>query len=356
MAAITETELKRQLAEGSPASLYLVAGEEKYLVKRWAQRVIKAAAGDSFPEFNRNELGSAAAVDAIADAAEALPLFAPHKCVAVADWDPETRDQTELQKLKELLQNLPETTTLLFWYPTLDLDGKKSKTKNFMKWAAQHGGSLLCQRREVSDLRRLLLREAEKAGCTLSRENASRIIDYAGQDLTQLLNEMQKLCAYALGSRPPGEETPPEITAAMVEELVPKSTEATAFLLANALVAGNYEKAYGHLDALFQQGEDPIAILGALSSVYVDMYRVKAALESGLPATAPAEYGDYKGREFRLRNGERNARGVPLPVLGESLSLLLQADLALKGSKLSPRTVLDQLIARLLLAAKEAGR
>lgn len=28
MAAITETELKRQLAEGSPASLYLVAGEE----------------------------------------------------------------------------------------------------------------------------------------------------------------------------------------------------------------------------------------------------------------------------------------------------------------------------------------
>ena len=111
-----------------------------------------------------------------------------------------------------------------------------------------------------------------------------------------------------------------------------------------------------HLDALFQQGEDPIAILGALSSVYVDMYRVKAALESGLPATAPAEYGDYKGREFRLRNGERNARGVPLPVLGESLSLLLQADLALKGSKLSPRTVLDQLIARLLLAAKEAGR
>ena len=162
MAAITETELKRQLAEGSPASLYLVAGEEKYLVKRWAQRVIKAAAGDSFPEFNRNELGSAAAVDAIADAAEALPLFAPHKCVAVADWDPEARDQTELQKLKELLQNLPETTTLLFWYPTLDLDGKKSKTKNFMKWAAQYGGSLLCQRREVSDLRRLLLREAAK--------------------------------------------------------------------------------------------------------------------------------------------------------------------------------------------------
>lgn len=354
MAAITETELKRQLAEGTPASLYLLFGEEKYLVKRWAKRIIKAAGGEEFPEFNRNELGSAATADAIADAAEALPFFAPHKCVAVADWDPESRDQTELQKVKELWQNLPETTTLLFWYPTVELEGKKSKTKNFLKWAGQYGRTLLCQRRDASELRKVLLREAEKAGCTLSRENASRIIDYAGQDLTLLLNEMQKLCAFARGSQPKGEETPPEITAAMVEELVPKTTEATAFLLANALVAGNYETAYRHLDALFQQGEDPLAILGALGSVYVDMYRVKTALESGKPATAPAEYGDYKGREFRLRNGERNARGVPLSTLGESLSLLLQADLALKGSKLSPRTVLDQLIARLLLASKGA--
>ena len=76
MGAINETELKRQLSQGQLSSLYVVRGEEKYLVSRWARRILKAAGGDSFPEFNRNELGSSATVDAIADAAEALPFSA----------------------------------------------------------------------------------------------------------------------------------------------------------------------------------------------------------------------------------------------------------------------------------------
>ena len=307
------------------------------------------------PEFNRNELGSSATVDAIADAAEALPFFSGHKCVSVPDWDPELQDATELSKLQELLENLPETTTLVFWYPTQEPDGRKAKVKNLWKWASQYGQVLECRRRDPSELRKVLLREAEKAGCSLSRENAGKILEYAGLDLHLLLSEMQKLCAYALGTAGENPASPPEITAAMIETLVPKTAEATAFLLANALAAGNFEGAYRHLDTLLTQNQEPIAILGALSSVYVDMYRVKAALESGKPATAPAEYGDYKGREFRLRSGERNARGVPLSVLRRSLALLLQADLALKGSKLSPRTVLDQLIARLLLASQEAA-
>src|SRR5699024_2230787 len=55
MGAINETELKRQLSQGQLSSLYVVRGEEKYLVSRWARRILKAAGGDSFPEFNRNE-------------------------------------------------------------------------------------------------------------------------------------------------------------------------------------------------------------------------------------------------------------------------------------------------------------
>ena len=295
MGAINETELKRQLSQGQLSSLYVVRGEEKYLVSRWARRILKAAGGDSFPEFNRNELGSSATVDAIADAAEALPFFSGHKCVSVPDWDPELQDATELSKLQELLENLPETTTLVFWYPTQEPDGRKAKVKNLWKWASQYGQVLECRRRDPSELRKVLLREAEKAGCSLSRENAGKILEYAGLDLHLLLSEMQKLCAYALGTAGENPASPPEITAAMIETLVPKTAEATAFLLANALAAGNFEGAYRHLDTLLTQNQEPIAILGALSSVYVDMYRVKAALESGKPATAPAEYGGLQG-------------------------------------------------------------
>ena len=365
MPEIAEAQLKQQLAAGNASGVYLIAGEEKYLVKRAAGRFIKKAEKEAFPEFNSHAFTNDSGVDSIADAVQALPFFAEHKCVAVADFNVDEKDSTELQKLYELLDVTPDTTSLVFWYPTLDFDGKKSaKWKKFLKVMGEKGSVLFCERRTGPELQKLLLREAEKAGCVLSRQNANRILEYAGQDVTALLHEMEKLCAYALGQEtlrspegplsaelPPNKE-PVEITAEMIEDLVPKTTETTVFLMSNALVAGNYERAYQLLDLLFYQNEEPIAILGALSSAYVDMYRVRAALGSGLSASAAGEYGEYKGREFRLRNAERSVRNLRSDILRNSLDLLLEADMALKGSRLSGRLVLEELVAKLLLAAK----
>lgn len=58
MPELTEAELKKQLAAGELCGVYLIAGEEKYLVKRSASRLVKKAAGEAFPEFNRNEFGN----------------------------------------------------------------------------------------------------------------------------------------------------------------------------------------------------------------------------------------------------------------------------------------------------------
>lgn len=351
MPEIGEAELKKQLAEDKLYSIYLIAGEEKYLVKRLASRLIKKAGGESFTEFNLNEFTNESSVDSIADAAQALPFFAERKCVSVTDFNIEEKDGVAVDKLYELLDVTPDTTVLVFWFPTLDFDTKKSaKWRKLVKAVGEKGGVVMCGRRTAQELSRLLVRESEKAGCVLSRQNAERIIEYAGQDVTQLLNEIEKLCAYAIGQA--ADEAAPEITAGMIEQLVPKTTETTVFLMSNALVAGNYEKAYKLLDTLFYQNEEPIAILGALSSAYVDMYRVKTALESGLQSSGAADYGDYKGREFRLRNAERSARNLRPEVLRASLGLLLEADMALKGSRLSGRIVLEELIAKLLLAAK----
>lgn len=355
MPELTEAELKKQLAAGELCGVYLIAGEEKYLVKRAAGRLLKKAGSEAFPEFNSNEFGNDSSVDSIADAALALPFFAEHKCVFVSDFNVEEKDAVELQKLYELIETSPDTTSLVFWYPTLEFDGKKSaKWKKLLKAVGEKGGVLLCERRSGAELQKLLLREAEKAGCSLSRQNAVRIVEYAGQDVTQLLHEMEKLCAFALGQAEDG-EAPPEITEEMIEALVPKTTETTVFLMCNALVAGNYEKAYSLLDVLFYQNEEPIAILGALSSAYIDMYRVWVALESGLSASAAGAYGDYKGKEFRLRNAERNVKNMKPEILRESLELLLETDLALKGSRLPGRIVLEELIAKLLLTGAKKG-
>jgi DNA polymerase-3 subunit delta len=343
VAVLTETELRKQLSEDKLERLYIIYGAEKLMVRRLAQRLIKKAGGDVFPEFNCNLFGSESTVDAIADAAEALPFMAERKCVSVEDAPLGQWDKTEQNKLWELLDNLPETSTIVFWFPTAEYTGKDTAWKNLLKKGEKAGAVVECKPKDAADLRKLLMREAEKAGCTLSRDVASQIIEYAGTDLRKLLGEVEKLTAYC------GEG---EITRQMVEDLVPKTTETTVFYMARALTSGNYEKAYRMMDQLFYQNEEPIAVLGALSSVYVDMYRVKAALESGKTFEAPMEYGNYKGMAFKLKNAQSAARSLTAEQLRQCLHLLLEADLQLKGSRLDPRIVLDRLIAGLLLAAK----
>lgn len=347
MPTVDEMGLKKRIASGELGGLFVVAGEEKLLVKRLARQLIKRGAGDAFPEFNDQAFTDESSLDSVGDAAQALPFFSDRKCVSVADFDVETKNSQDLDKLYELWELSPETTTLVFWYPTLDFDGKRStKWKKFLKQAEERGTVVFCERRSQSELLRYLTREGEKAGCVLSRQNGLKLLEYAGQDLTALGNEMEKLCAYALGR---GER---EITGEMIEELVAKSMETTVFLLAKALVAGEYGKAYTLLDTLFYQREEPIAIVGALGASYLDMYRVRAAVESGQSYEAAAQYGDYKGKDFRLRNAQKNGRGVSQQVLRESLHLLLEADLALKGSRLDQRIILEELVAKLLLAAR----
>lgn len=341
MPQITETQLKEQVGKAQFANIYFFFGEEKTLVKNAVRRILKKLDLSQFPEFNLNELPHTATVDQIADAALALPFMAERKCVTVSDFNVEALDSSEAKKLEELLESVPESTVLIFYLPTLDCDTKKNaKWRDFFKNLESVGYWVEFQKRSDSDLEKYLCREAEKMGCELSRYLAGKIVRNAGNDLNTLQNELSKLCAFAGGGT---------ITDEQVETIVTKNLETTVFLLSNALVRGNYAKAYSLLDLLIRQGEKPISILSILSNAYIDMYRVRAAVQSGLNTTAPMEYGDYRGREFRLRNAANDMRDLSLEMLRESLDLLLECDLTLKLSAQSmDRITLETLFAKLL--------
>lgn len=355
MPVITEQELKAQMNGGALASLYLLKGQEKLLVKRAANKLIRQAGGEAFPEFNRSELSGEAEVEQIADAAAALPFMAGHKCVAVSDFNAGERPQADLEKLLELLDDLPETTTLVLYFPTLAVDGKSAKWKRLVERAGKRGYVVDFPQREAGDLRQILNKTAERQGCRLTRPALNRLLEYAGSDLHLLLCEMEKLCAYTLGR---GEQ---EIGPEAVELLTAKSTEATVFVMMDALIAGEARRVYAILDGLFFQNAEPVMILGAMVTPYLDMLRVKAAMDSGLPTDAPLEYApEYKPDRnkrinFRLRKAQQNLRLFNTQTLRACLNLLLEADGALKGSQLDGRVVMERLAAQLMAAQRGAG-
>lgn len=346
MPEITETEFKKQIERGTFGSLYLLHGEEKYLLKLYANRLIEKACGGAFQDFNLQRMdGGSVSIDEMAAAVEAVPLLSERKCVAVSDLDVEARSASDLSKLYELIGMVPESTVLVFYLPSVEIDYKKSaKWKKFLG-AVQKAGNTVCFKRKTqADAEKMLCAAAAKRHCELSRADAGKIIEYTGNDLQALFHELEKLCAYV----GPGKE----ITRREIDQLVTKNYETTVFMLSRAILARQYDKAYSILDLLFYQNEEPVSVLAVLSTAYLDLYRVRAAVQSGESALEPAKYFDYKGKEFRLRNAERDGGRFSIEMLRESLDALLNADVALKSARGNRRTVMETLIARLLLIAE----
>lgn len=341
MPEIKEAELKRQIEKSDFAHLYFLYGEEKYLVEYYARKLITKAGGKDPSDFNLQKFcGTNAGIDAVAAAVEALPVFAERKCVAVSDPDINALHGAEAGKLWQLFDDLPNTCVLVIYLPTLVFDEKRDKNwKKFLSKANAVGNIVPIRRRSTAQLVRMMRSAADKRGCMLSEKNATQMLSLCGSDLSTAVNEIEKLCAYT-GSG--------EITAQAVELLTAKNLEARVFDLSKAILAGNSDRAYAVLEQLFNQNEEPVAVLSVLAGAYLDLYRVKVSLQSGFSALEPAKYFDYARKEFRLTNAEYSAKHFSVPMLRQSLRVLLKTDLQLKSARGNRKLALEKLIAELI--------
>lgn len=356
--AWSETELKKHLKQDQPAGLYVLYGEEPYLTDYYAELIVQKAMGkdgedNPLREFNYRKFdGQETAWDTIEEAAEALPLMAERKCVLVKDYDVAAAGGN-WDRVIALAEDPPEDTVLIFQMDSIQPDSRKNtKWRQFLALAEKNGICTAFKRKTEGESVKLLCSGASRRGCVLSTDTARLLVEQCGNDLNLLLNELDKLCAMALGMAQEKTDALPEITRDLVEQAANKNLEASVFDLSKAILQNHYDRAYTILHRLFSQKEDPVAILAVLSNAYADLYRAKVAGTAGVPVESLAEDFAYRGREFRLRYAARDCSRLSLQVLRDSLEILARADLTLKSSKMDKSTVLEQTAARLILTAK----
>ncbi len=347
MAKLSEQEFKKEVSQGFK-NLYLIYGEEKYLVKNYTDYLVKKVAGKEPNDFDLVRLSSGASVDTINAACEQLPVLSRYKCVVVSDMDIDERSESELKTLLDMCSDIYEDCVLIFTMPTLQKDGKKSKKlQKLAALTAKIGTVLELSKRGDIALESQLVSWAEKQDCILSRINASKIISLCSTDMNTLKNETDKLCAYVC------DREKKEITEADIKLLTVKNTEVRIFALSDSVARNDLAGAMRQLDALFEQKERPEVILSVLSSTYVDMYRVRVAVESGRKASDAAKDFDYGKRDFVLKKAESNSRNYQTSTLRKFLDAILDTDAALKSTRAEPRILLETLVERLILIAGE---
>ncbi|MBR1779385.1 MAG: DNA polymerase III subunit delta, partial [Clostridia bacterium] len=293
MAHISVSDLKKQISNSSFGGFYFLFGQEKYLIKQYTQNLISSILCSNINDFNFKAFNSEELnLRELEDAIETVPFLSPNKCILVQDLDIDSLSSEEIKRLKEIIANIPAQTVLIFSHMTLEVDMKKSsKLKAFLKSLENIGSFVEFTKLSKSDLAKYLIKLAEKADKELSQANAYKLIDFCGENLLDLKNELEKLVAFS---------TAEKILSEDIDQVASKKLEANIFDLSKAISQKNLKKALGILNILLDKKEEPIAIVSLIASAYIDIYRTKVCHATGVPIKEIANHFDYKRKEFRL--------------------------------------------------------
>ncbi len=345
MALFNEDTLKKQIKSGDFSRVYIIYGSEGYLKQYYADLICKKSVGKDFEDFNLKKLeGRDTSLNEIYDCISAFPMMSEYTCTLVKDY-PLTEFVNDQNKINDefnsVITDIPESSILVFWMDTVEVDEKNKKWTSLIKLFDSVGVCAKIEKRTRSALEKLLVSSAAKKDCTLSRENAGYIITLVGEDMATLQNELNKVCAFANSG---------EITREHIDKTVIISVEAKVFQLSRMIVRGEADNAFENLNNLFKLREEPIAILAVLSKAFIDMYRVKAIKETGTSYSKLAEDfpASYRGRGFILDNAANDSKSYSVTQLQNALDILSDADRRMKSTAEDNKTILEELILRLL--------
>ena len=331
-----ENALRSELQAGKVRPAYFFYGEEDFLTRTYTDMVIKTAGALEGDGLNLLRFRGVPDMDKLSDFAESMPFFAPNKCVRITDLDPESLDNQQLKDMIKLVEELPETTVIVFALITTALDDTKpkAKTKKLVETVEKRGAVCKFPLLSVNAVAGMAARKAAKAGCTLSAQDAAFLAERCGCSLTLLQTEVEKLCTYRQSG---------EITRADISALVPRTLDASAYDLSELLFAGNCGAALRMLDDLFQQHVEPVLILSAVSGAFVDCYRGKLAVRAGKSSQqAAADFGYFGGRAYYFGKACTKARGLSDGYLNACMEVLFRTNRLMNSSKTDSRLLLER--------------
>lgn len=344
MPILKEADFKKHISSKQFSNLYFIDGEEKMLVSKYTDVLIKKLMGSDLPEFNFHTFDSQCDVTEVSVACDVMPFMCDKNCVKIADLDIESLNTADLDSFVNIAKNISDTTVLILTMPTLTPPVKATKKYKKLRDVFEKNGVVVdMSRRSDISLEKTICKWANECGSKISPINASVLIRTCSNDLNILHSEIEKLSAFA------GEN---EITTEMIEKLATKNLQARIFDLFDFVIAQNGDKAMQILDVLFYQREDPMAVLITLSNAYVDMYRARIATENGIPMKIFADELSYKNRAWVLDKMARQSKNISTVSLRLSIDAILDLNERMVSVTVNPRVELEKLIARLILIAR----
>lgn len=333
--------LKQAIRTKNPGNLYFFYGEEVFLLHHYLQQLYKVVIDELTESFNYHKLTSETFdIREFADCVENLPMMAERTMVIVDEIDIFKMNESDREKMIDILSDIPEYCTVVFTYETTSFKPDK-RLKKLWEVVSKNGELIEFAKQNQRDLVAWITRHFAANGKRINPDLCVYLIDITDGTMTSLSGEISKISAYS-GSD--------EIRRSDIDAVTEPVLDAVVFQMTDLLSQGDYGGALVKLQQLLKMQQEPIAILGAIGGHFRRMATARTLLDHGKNASDLMRLcgmADYPARKTMSAAGRFSAK-----FYAKAAELVLDSDRQMKTSFDDPKRILELLVMGL---AREVG-
>ena len=338
MSLLSPTTLGKEIRENNIYCVYYFYGHDVSTLEAYTNKLVKRLCPVDAQAMNLHKFdGKKLDIPALADAAQALPLFAERVVITINDLNMDSVNKDDADAVRKILKSIQDGTTVIIYATGTDLYRNKKNLTDKNKRFCDFCNKIGC----VCDFALKNTYEMVLSGDTTNCKPGQFVNIQIKGNTAFVKQEIKKLADYS-GSG--------EITKETIDLLCIKHVESDGYSLAMNIVRSRADLVFARLDELSQQNYEPFEILGIISFSVSDMLRAKLARSSSLNISDVVSNFDYpKNREFAVKNMYNDCANISLNRIKSILEILSDTDLTLKthsSGKSSDMLTLEQGIAR----------
>lgn len=334
------TALLRELKEKGTQRLYLLWGAEDYLRDSFIDEIRKLCLESGSSEFNLHRLsGTPLNMQKLSEAVDAMPFMGEKTLVEVHDFDINSVKDEDTERLKGIVSDIPEYSTVVFSLPTgYEPDGRLTAMKTLKKL----GSAIEFTTQSQGLLINWITRRFSALGKNIGRSECEKLIFISGELMTRLIPEIEKIA---------GSSKSETVTVSDIEKTAQRIPEASVFEMTDALADKNFDKAALLMAELLQSGEHPIKILAMIGFQMRRLYTARVALDEGLGQKFVMESCGIS-YPFLADKLLKSASGFSSKQLKRAVELCAESDYRMKSSSEDDEDILKELLLRVAVGEK----
>ena len=308
--------------------IYLIYGDESYLVRYYMNRLKKAiipedesmnyAYYDSMPEN----------VDKITDFADTMPFLGDRRLV-VLDKALAFKKDTGLA---DYVSRIPETTTIIV------IEDEVDKRSRLYKAIQKSGTVMELKKLGLPDLKVFVAQRLKKAGKGITERDCNYFIESVGDDLNTIVNEIDKCIAYAGDAK--------AVDKKVIDTVCSMQVENKIFDMVDAILRGDGSTVFKLYSDLVTLRENTFGIMAVIRKNYNRLLEIRELLDQGCSIMEIASR--TKSSDWIVKKQAAKVRDYDGKRLQNAIQVMMDTEYDIKIGNIGEQMGLEIMLAKLL--------